>query len=550
MTGSAVRDENSQVGLFVQDILRINPVYLTGVNLTNAHPLHVALVDANGDQVSSFGGGTQYTDAAAAAANPVGTGIIFKNGATYNFVSAAQPLPVLASIDTTGLATSARQDTGNTSLASIVGYVDGIEGLLSTIDSHVDGLEGKDYSTETTLSAINAKIPASPATSGKQDAGNTSLASIDAKIPALGQASSSASVPVVLPAAQITSLTPPTTVIAKIQDGSGIATNAAGNGFLKTTDEPRQIFYDSFDTTIDTTNMWTTATGSSGVAPVVALGVLSMGTGTAANGFSKLNSIPTFKPTIPGWVVYSDAIALPDGVAPTANSYRYWGAGTTPAIPTTTTPITDGYGFELHTDGKLRAVVYAGGTRAVIADLSTSGTSKQPLDASYHRYIIQVRTDKTFFYIDTIDNAGLVATTSFNSPQAQILPKLFICIGGATPPVSNTQIQCTGAVVSDTGKNATQIADGTYPWRKASVSAAGALSVAGVVRDAPAQLADSTTQTLILSPEGRLKAETQNLGDTRLHELAAITNSMSLLSELQAAELSCSQHYSRDFELR
>ena len=47
-----------------------------------------------------------------------------------------------------GSATSAKQDTGNTSLAS-----------------------------------IDSKTPASPATSGKQDTGNTSLASIDSKIP-------------------------------------------------------------------------------------------------------------------------------------------------------------------------------------------------------------------------------------------------------------------------------------------------------------------------------------------------------------------------------
>lgn len=42
-------------------------------DLTNSNPLTVAMVDSNGDQVSSFGGGTQYTEDAVAAANPVGT---------------------------------------------------------------------------------------------------------------------------------------------------------------------------------------------------------------------------------------------------------------------------------------------------------------------------------------------------------------------------------------------------------------------------------------------------------------------------------------------
>jgi len=43
------------------------------LDLTNNNPLAVALVDLNGDQISSFGGGTQYTEDAAAAADPVGT---------------------------------------------------------------------------------------------------------------------------------------------------------------------------------------------------------------------------------------------------------------------------------------------------------------------------------------------------------------------------------------------------------------------------------------------------------------------------------------------
>lgn len=275
--------------------------------------------------------------------------------------------------------------------------------------------------------------------------------------------------------------TPGTTNKVAISDALGNATNSAGSGFLKTTDEPKQIFYDPFDAAPDTTNVWTLTSGNSGVIASVTTGVLSMGTGTVANGWSKAISIPTFKPVIPGWLVFSDAIALPDGAAPIANSYRFFGSGTTPATPSTATPVTDGYGFELNTDGKMRAVVYAGGTRTIIQDLSTSGNSKQPLDANNHRYIIQVRTDKTFFYIDTYDSAGLVATTSFQSPQIQTLPKLYLAIGAATPPVSNTQIQSTGAVVSDTGKNATQLADATYPWRKAAISAAGALSVTGTV---------------------------------------------------------------------
>lgn len=62
---------------------------------------------------------------------------------------------------------------------------------------------------------VNASIDTTGlATSAKQDTGNTSLSSIDGKTPALGQALAAASSPVVLTAAQITTLTPLSSVTA------------------------------------------------------------------------------------------------------------------------------------------------------------------------------------------------------------------------------------------------------------------------------------------------------------------------------------------------
>lgn len=57
------------------------------------------------------------------------------------------------------------------------------------------------------------------ATSAKQDTGNSSLASLDGKAPALGQALAAGSVPVILPAATVTTLTPPAAI-------TGFATSA------------------------------------------------------------------------------------------------------------------------------------------------------------------------------------------------------------------------------------------------------------------------------------------------------------------------------------
>lgn len=75
-------------------------------------------------------------------------------------------------------------------------------------------------------------IATGAATSAKQDTGNTSIANIDTKTPALGQALAAASVPVVLTAAQLTTITPPAAI-------TGYATAAAQTDksqFVKMTD--------------------------------------------------------------------------------------------------------------------------------------------------------------------------------------------------------------------------------------------------------------------------------------------------------------------------
>ncbi len=61
------------------------------------------------------------------------------------------------------------------------------------------------------ISAAALPLPALAATSTLQTTGNTSLGNIDTKTPALGQALAAASVPVVLTASQLTTLTPPVT---------------------------------------------------------------------------------------------------------------------------------------------------------------------------------------------------------------------------------------------------------------------------------------------------------------------------------------------------
>lgn len=62
------------------------------------------------------------------------------------------------------------------------------------------------------ISAAALPLPSGASTGALQTTGNTSVGSIDTKTPALGQALAAASVPVVLTAAQVTTLTPPAAI--------------------------------------------------------------------------------------------------------------------------------------------------------------------------------------------------------------------------------------------------------------------------------------------------------------------------------------------------
>jgi hypothetical protein len=83
-----------------------------------------------------------------------------------------------------GGATAANQSTEIAALASILTAVDGLEGKDYATQTTLAAVLAKltaDPATQTTLAAILAKIIAAPATEAKQDTGNTSLATIAGK---------------------------------------------------------------------------------------------------------------------------------------------------------------------------------------------------------------------------------------------------------------------------------------------------------------------------------------------------------------------------------
>lgn len=132
-------------------------------------------------------------------------------------------------------ATEAKQDTGNTSLASILAKLIAAPATEVKQDTQITAEQAilaklsADPATQTTLAAILAKIIAAPATEAKQDTGNTSVASIDTKTPALGQALAAASVPVVLTASQLTTLTPPAAITGFATSAKQAALGTAGS---------------------------------------------------------------------------------------------------------------------------------------------------------------------------------------------------------------------------------------------------------------------------------------------------------------------------------
>lgn len=125
------------------------------------------------------------------------------------------------------------------------------------------------------VSAASLPLPTGAATSSLQTTGNTSVASIDTKTPALGQALSAGSVPVVLPATQITALTPPTTVTV---------TQATGTNLHVVIDSGTVAATQSGTWTVSDTSQGSVTGGTAGTTSELAGGVFHTALPTLTNG--------------------------------------------------------------------------------------------------------------------------------------------------------------------------------------------------------------------------------------------------------------------------
>lgn len=95
---AAPLDDDRIHGLIALNTVGTNqPLAISGLQLANANALVVGIVDGTGAQVTSFGGGTQYTDAGIPPTHPVGPTLEFNNAGTWATIGSANPLPVTVS---------------------------------------------------------------------------------------------------------------------------------------------------------------------------------------------------------------------------------------------------------------------------------------------------------------------------------------------------------------------------------------------------------------------------------------------------------------------
>jgi hypothetical protein len=171
-----------------------------------------------------------------AGENPSGNQTVFQMDAggallvspltTSSIVTVVQPDGSLlhATIDASalpsGAATSANQSTEITHLTSIDTKTPAQGAALIAASTPVN--IASDQVVPVSASAL--PLPSGAATAALQTSGNASLSSIDTKTPALGQALAAASVPVVLTASQLSTLTPLTSVTVTQATGTNLHT--------------------------------------------------------------------------------------------------------------------------------------------------------------------------------------------------------------------------------------------------------------------------------------------------------------------------------------
>lgn len=225
------------------------------------------------------------------------------------------PIPITGSITATNPSVSTT-GTAVPASATMIGGSDGTN--LKAVKVSSTGVISVDGSATTQpISAASLPLPSGASTSALQTTGNASLSSIDTKTPALGQALAAASVPVVLTAAQLTTLTPVSTVTSNAGTNlntSALALETGGN-------------LASIKTNTDNLNLAQSST-TSGQKGILNLGAVT----TAAPTYVTAQSNPLSLTTVGALRVDNSAVTQP--VSGTVSANATLSAETTKVIGT------------------------------------------------------------------------------------------------------------------------------------------------------------------------------------------------------------------------
>lgn len=280
-------------------------------------------------------------------------------------------------------------------------------------------------------------------------------------------------------------------------------------GQLRISQDALSLFREDFSITPDIVNRWKSVGANGGVAPAWSAGQMNLVGGTTANGYSLFQTLRTFYPTDPAYL-FGRFNCNVSNLAQTAfvpnNNYILIGSGTVPATPTIAAPATDGYFWEFGLTGKLTPVVYQGGARLALPDLTAGqggGSLLQIGDIAPHRYYTYFRGDSFFAAIDGIFPENSIVSqfsSGASGPNVNTLPLTFLVIsnGGAA-----ANLQLNAVILGDTGRNWSAISNavGFYPNAPTVVTSAAAdtaLAAANANRVQMIISNDSTSKLYVL----------------------------------------------------
>ncbi len=263
-------------------------------------------------------------------------------------------------------------------------------------------------------------------------------------------------------------ITAPITISSPVANKAGVYAMISNNA-LSIQPSFGTLFYDSFDsaTGLDTANRWTLTTASGG-SESIALGVCTLSVTTAASSQVLLSSQPSFTPSFSSLVFGTEVVT---GLTPPTGAHTFWGLGNQPNTFTAATPLLNAIGFEIDTSGNLNAVVYSNGTK------TQNTTLNSYLSASQQIFLVYLNGQTASFYIQSsgfeVPVAAYVGITLDNF----ILPIRLHVINGTTSPATARTLPISATGLGDTNPNAaTQLSDGTYAWRKATVNSDGSMN--------------------------------------------------------------------------